>query len=154
MNKRGISPIIATVLLVSLALILALIVFIWASSFIGEKAQKNSEVVANSCPKISFAADAKISGSEVEVSVQNNGNVPLYGVQISKRGIGSITDVGVFTKTIANGETENIPIGIMGIDVNDEVVIVPIILGKVGEATKSYTCEVDYGVVTTVKESA
>lgn len=43
-NKRGLSPIIATVLLIFLVLILASIVFLWARGFFSEQLEKGGGV--------------------------------------------------------------------------------------------------------------
>ena len=39
-GKKGLSPIIATVLLIVITLIIAMIIFLWAKNFIGEKTKK------------------------------------------------------------------------------------------------------------------
>lgn len=154
MNKKGLSPIVATILLITLALILAAIVFIWASSFIGEKAQKQGTTIENKCPEINFAVDAveNLQEGGVDISVQNNGNIPLYGVEIRKRSFGSILGIDSFDTTISNGETVK---GFVNGEVKsgDEIVAVPMILGEINGATKSYTCKEDYGVVITVKSA-
>ena len=44
-EKRGLSPVIATVLLVGIALVLASIVFLWAKNFIGEAVTKEGREI-------------------------------------------------------------------------------------------------------------
>jgi len=62
MGKKGVSPIIATVLLISIALVLALIIFLWARSFTSEQLQKFDEPVENACENVHFEAEADASG--------------------------------------------------------------------------------------------
>lgn len=148
MKKRGISPVIATVLLVLLGFILVAIILIWAKSFINEKIEKFGEPIENACENVNF--DAEVSASEGNVGITNRGNVPLYGVEIRKKGIGSLTSVGIFEEnTITIGDSGSIPID-AELSEGDEVVVVPIILGESGEAKKSYTCKEQNGVETEV----
>lgn len=152
MQKRGISPIIATVLLISIALILAVIIFLWARSFISEKAQKFGEPIENSCESIKFDAEATFDeqNSELTIDVVNRGDVPIYGLEIRKKGLGSVEAVGVLNEqTISNGETGTIKTPYTGAS-GDQIAFVPLILGEAGDVKKSYTCDEKYGVETTI----
>ena len=73
-GKKGLSPIIATVLLIVITLIIAMIIFLWAKNFIGEKTKKFNEPVENACERVSFDAEAFESG---DIDIINRGNVPL-----------------------------------------------------------------------------
>ena len=145
-NRRGVSPVIATVLLIAIALVLAIIVFLWAKSFIGEKTKKFGEPIEFSCEDISFIAEAFDSD---EIDIENKGNVPIYGIEVRKKDTGTILDAGRFEKTIGVGETESVT----GISLaeGDEILVVPIVLGETGEYKKAYTCPGDYGIETTVE---
>ncbi len=94
MKRRGVSPVIATVLLVLIAIIIAGIVYVWAKNFVGEKTLKFNQAIELSCPDIKFQAEA--FASQNEVNIVNQGNVPLYGMEISKKGLGSVKNVGKF----------------------------------------------------------
>ncbi len=147
MNKRGVSPVVASVLLIALTFVLAAIVFLWARGFLAEKTQKFGEPVESSCERISFEAEAIINDG---ISIVNRGNVPLYGVEIRKKGFGSLRNVGVFDKTIGIGE--NGKIGMPGgVSAGDTIVLVPMVLGEVSGAKKSFTCGVFTGQETEVK---
>lgn len=142
MNKKGLSPVIATVLLISITLVLAVIIFIWAKSFIGERAQKFEEPIENSCDNIKFNAEY-IGG---EIKIVNQGNVPLWGLEVREKGFGSLTESGTFDEqTISSGETGRIDTGVL----SGEVVLVPIILGESGGEAKAYTCDDSYGLTIT-----
>jgi flagellin-like protein len=139
MKKRGLSPIIATVLLISMALLLAVIIFIWARSFIGEKAQKFGEPVEFSCEDVNF--DAEIYGGSVHIV--NRGNVPIYGVELKQKGAGSVKGVELFEgSTIGNGETGTVGEGIGG----GEFVVVPVVLGEAASGTKAFKCDDKFGL--------
>src|SRR3989338_2982621 len=86
LNRSGLSPVIATVLLISITLILAAIIFIWARSVVKEKTEKFGEPIENFCQEVNFEAEADSSS----VFIINRGNVGLYGVDVRKRSSGGI----------------------------------------------------------------
>lgn len=145
-NKRGVSPVIATVLLIAIVVVLALIIFIWASNFLPETITKSGELIENSCGQIVFDAEA-VGGN---VIIVNKGNIPLYGAEIRKRGFGEVESIGVFGATISSGETDSIDISGSELNADDEIVIVPVIIGESDSLKKAYTCDESYGISTTV----
>ena len=140
MDKRGISPVIATVLLVLIAVIIAGIIFVWARSFVGEKTTKFGSAIELACPDIKFNAEA--FAGENKLYIVNQGTVPLYGMEIRNKGLGSVTSVGKFDKnTINNGETDTISFDSGVLVSGDQLIIVPIIIGTQGTVKKAYTCD-------------
>lgn len=139
-DKKGLSPVIATVLLISLALILALIVFLWARSFVKEKAQKFGEPIENACGDISF--DAEVVASDGKVYVNNVGNVPLYGVEVRKKESGASENLGIgnFGNGLPVGGSKSADVE-GAINPGEEVIVVPIILGETENYKKPYTCD-------------
>lgn len=91
-NKRGVSPVIATVLLVTMVVVLALIIFVWFRNINKEAITKfegtNVEVV---CGDVKFDS----SYSSGSLYVLNSGNVPLYSmkVRVFKGGSYETTDL-------------------------------------------------------------
>jgi flagellin-like protein len=149
MGKRGVSPVIATVLLVLIAIILATIIFFWAKTFIGEKTLKFDQAIESSCDDVIFDAAVVIDGDNANITIVNNGNVPIYGVEISKRDLGSETKVGTLQQTISNGETGDIPVPAdLNLASGEEIVITPILIGLQGETKKAYPCEGSVSVQT------
>src|SRR3989344_4073857 len=74
-SKRSVSPVIATILLIALVIIIALIVFQWMKGFTKEAITKfdgtNIELV---CNDVQFEA----SYSNGNLVISNIGNVPIY----------------------------------------------------------------------------
>ena len=149
-SKKGLSPVIATVLLIGISLAIALIIFFWARALIGEKTLKFGNPVEDSCANVEFTAEVFSDG---EVAIENNGNIAIYGAEIRKKDSGTIAGVGKLTKTISYGETgsENIGSGTVSLDVGDEVIVVPLILGEAGDYKKAYTCDEEHGYETSVE---
>ncbi len=163
-KRRGISPVVATVLLILLAVILAVIIFLWARSILAEKVQKDlgkgPMQITDACKEVRFKADVSVSGNIADIEIENTGNVPLYGVELIKVSSGSKTRVGnasfapsiqavksgqshSFTDVPVSASTTLIP--------TDNVIVLPILLGTSKDAKKQYTCEEDYGIPIVVK---
>lgn len=152
MDKRGISPVIATVLLVLIAVIVAGIIFVWAKSFVNEKTTKFEQAIELSCPNINFNAEA--FANERKLYVVNKGKVPIYGLEIRKKGLGSVKSIGKFDKnTIGEGETSSVTFDpSVIVNAGDQLIVVPIIIGTQGGTKKAYTCdETTTGVSVTVQ---
>jgi flagellin-like protein len=137
MNKKAISPVIATVLLISLVVVLASIIFLWARAFIPETIQKFGSPIADSCASVVFEA----SYSNGVVTIQNNGNVPIYSIQVGiKKGF-SVEYSEVTPATIVTGGTGDYDVSGASIETDDELIIVPVLLGKTSNGElKGYAC--------------
>ncbi len=154
MKKRGLSPIVATTLLIAIGLVLAIIIFLWARSFVGEQVQKDGRVAELSCEDISFSADASSSSSTVTVTVENTGPIPIYAVKVilvgdgnreiiaeSVQFSGGVIPGGVGTQGFRNN---------IGLVSGSELLIVPIVLGETSSNTVPVGCDDAYGVQTSV----
>src|SRR3989344_5916714 len=140
-EQRGLSPVIATVLLIAIALILALIILLWARGFISEKTQKFGEPIENACQNIVFESEVRVDAKGTHVTVANKGSVALYGVEVIKKGIGSTTYSGHAETTITIGDTKYIEMGSTDLSSGDNIIVLPVILGETEEERVSYTCD-------------
>ena len=147
-ERKGVSPIVATVLLISISLVLALIIFLWARGFIKEKTQKFDEPIEFACDDIIFSTEAVLN--EGKVYINNKGNVPIYAAEVRKKSLGAIKNVGVLDSTLAKGEGGSFDFDFTDISQGDEVIVVPIILGESGEFKKSHVCDEELGEIITV----
>ncbi|MBI3334665.1 hypothetical protein HYZ97_04205 [Candidatus Pacearchaeota archaeon] len=155
MHKRGLSPVIATVLLISIALLLAAIIFLWARGFLIERNIKFDQPIEDACGDISFDAEAFAEAGETRLAIVNRGNVPIYGVELQESSEGDISNLGVARcgeigseRTIRNGETCSM---IISATTGQELYIVPMILGEQGIAKAPYTCLREQGQRITVQ---
>lgn len=145
-QKRGVSPVVATVLLVAIVIVIALIIFLWFRNIGGETCTKfqgqNIELV---CSDAEFFADYDQNTGELYIS--NTGNVPIFGmnVQINKIGDYTTRDIsslpgswpgiglnqgGVYTSGDISFEVGNA----------DSIILTPILRGSCGGSEKSYAC--------------
>lgn len=151
-KKRGLSPVIATVLLIAIAFVLAAIIFLWARGFLAEKLQKDlgdgAEPIEVACEQVDADADAAFDGTDIIIDVINRGNVPLYAIAVKNKKRGSLTLVKeepyLFDRetSLLSGESDSVKVtSLTPANVSDALVVVPVILGEVGEQHKGYPCE-------------
>ncbi len=141
-NKRGISPVIATVLLIAMVIIIGLVIFLWFRGVMvdyGEKFGKNIELV---CADVDFDA----SYSEGVLYISNLGNVPIFGMQIKilKEGSHETKDLSNFNSLNQGGTFS----GEISGDVSNanEIILIPILIGSSKKGEKTFMCnEKQYG---------
>tara|TARA_B100000315_G_C14366040_1_gene490702 strand:+ start:240 stop:725 length:486 start_codon:yes stop_codon:yes gene_type:complete len=158
MKKSGLSPVIATVLLIAIAIVLAAIIFFWAKAFIGEPTQKFGEPIDNACSNIDFEAEAlDNSGNINTIEVINRGNVPLFGLEVRVREAGSeAIKVSALKKegvegTLRIGESGEIELtSDETIAPGKDIVVVPIIQGENADEQVSHVCDIEYSKIAEV----
>ena len=148
-NKKGVSPVVATVLLVVMVIILALIIFLWFRSLSQESITKfggtNIELV---CEDVSFSASYDFG----TLTISNVGNVPIFGMNVKIVGFGSHE-----TKEIKELSTTWSQTGLKqgGIFVSEDlsfffsgankVVLIPILVGTSESGEKTHVCDERHG---------
>lgn len=138
--KRGLSPVVATTLLVSVTLVLAVIIFFWARTFIGESITKADSAIENSCEQVDYAIDAR----QGQLYITNMGNVPIYALEMRIKGLGEVKSIGKTGSTIANGQSANWTLP-GDATPGDTLVTVPILLGETSTDRVAHVCDADYG---------
>jgi len=139
MNKRGVSPVIATVLLIAIVVVIALIVFLWFRGFSQEAIMKFGKNIELVCDDVRF--DASFDGSSFSIS--NEGNVPIYRMKIKIIGDGSHSteDLAGFVGLSAGGVDEYTH----NIGSAEEVVLIPVLRGKSEKGEVNHVCDENYG---------
>jgi len=144
-NKKALSPVVASVLLVALVLVLAAIIFLWARGFIGEQIEKGEKPISDLCGEASFNMEL-IPKPSVDgiytIEVINTGNVAIHKFTIVKRLEGSEEryefDIGVGSQGKSRREAD--------LRINgrkpESVTIYPALLGTVAGQSENrpYTC--------------
>lgn len=152
MKKRGVSPVIATVLLIAVVVILAIIIFLWASGFVGERAEKFGSAVELSCDDTNFEVGLIKNGCDqnYQLDILNKGNVPLYGFEIKEKGSADVRiKASVDKETITTGSSATFCLDGVSSFTEDEALVVPVILGQTESGKTKYTCGDQFGVTTT-----
>ena len=131
-NKRAISPIISTVLLVMLVIVLAAIILLWSKGFIKEKVLKFDKPIETVCSDVSIRTFINEDNS---FGFTNIGNVPIYAIDLkTSEGWSSTIDkiekiVEAGTSTVIEGHTYN---------PDEEIKIIPILIGKTDSGNIRY----------------
>jgi flagellin-like protein len=143
-GKKGLSPVIATVLLIMLVLFLAAIVFLWARGFISEQIEKFGKPVEEQCVGIDFSI-AVVRGKlgQHALEVVNHGNVDIYRLDIKKT-LGGNSEVTKFKFNIPSGSSEKGDTFLMmeNKDSPESITVYPVLLGNVRgiDSNKVFTC--------------
>ncbi len=146
-KKRGLSPVIATVLLIAIVIIIASIVFLWFRGITEEAVTKfDGTNVKLICEKVSF--DAQYSAGTIYLS--NSGNVPIFKIKAKIVGDGSFSTV-VLGKNDKNWPTEGLNQGgtysgdLSEAIGSNKIFLIPVLVGNTESGEKkSYTCEERY----------
>ncbi len=128
-DKRGISPIVASVLLIVLVIIIGVIIFLWATNFLSDTEEKFGESARNICGEISLSVS--YSGGSLNI-VNRADRVPIYGVNV-KDSDGDINE-RIFSEPLGPGKSTLI-------SVSDADAVIPIIWVTDEGSQKSYVCD-------------
>mgnify|MGYP001566873489 FL=1 len=143
LEKLGVSPVIATVLLVAMVIVIALIIFLWFRGIAGETCTKfegtNVELV---CGDASFSAEYSYG----TFRMTNTGNVPIYSLKIRINEAGSHRTVDIRDLTnwpdsgLSGGNSFS---GNMDVSVAETLLIIPVLMTTCGGYEKAYSCNED-----------
>jgi hypothetical protein len=144
-SKKGISAVIASVLLILLVIAMALIISLWSRGFFGEQIEKFDRPIDTYCEDVSFDAQRiHGEGGFDSLEVINRGNVNIYGFEVKLTYKGN-SEVSNFFLVVASGKAAS---GVFyfrmseGGQAPDKVEIFPLLSGTVrGESgRKTFTC--------------
>ena len=149
-KKKGLSPVIATVLLIGIVIVMALIVFMWIKGINEEAITKfdgtNVKVV---CEDVNFEA----SLSSGNVLIANRGNVPIYQMKAKISGPGSHETINIEdnwqTQGLLKGDAVKSNVASEIADA-ETMLLIPVLVGESSEGTKTYTCEERFGYEITI----
>ncbi len=154
-DEKAISPIVSTVLLIMIVIVIALIIIFWARGFVSEVIEKdiggNPKRVNEYCNEVELLGNINEDNS---FGFENIGNVPLYGFSLKltelstgKSEIISFTENANVNPGFGVNLDSSYDSGIKGYDMYEEVVVIPILLGKAEGGTKQFQCPEENGVV-------
>ena len=150
-RKKGLSPIVTTVLLIALTIAITAIVFLWFRGMVEEPATKfnppkNIKLV---CEDVVFDA----SYSSGTLNIVNNGDVSIYRVNIRTSQDGNIVTKGITefssgstwpSTGLAQGGTFS---GNIGSEIGSvqHITVLPVLIGTSSKGEQTFVCEGQYG---------
>lgn len=133
-RKKGVSPVVSTVLLIMIVVILAIIILLWVSSFIKEaitkKIGEKTKTVEDWCKEIQISPEKNSDGTSFGFT--NNGNVPIYkyDLKLTKGGDSQTISIDQSVNpgylSIINTEDKNLE----NYGDYEKIKIIPVLLGK------------------------
>jgi flagellin-like protein len=142
-SKRALSPVIATILLIALVLIIAALIFLWATGLIREQIQKNDQAIQNLCPSVNLQIAFFRNSTGGHIEVINRGIVNVHNLEIKRAGRGEKININSGDNPVGVGESIVFLIDNSHLSVNtNQLIVYPILLGtiKSGRVNKEYTC--------------
>lgn len=147
-KTKGLSPVIATILLIALVLVIALIVFLWVRGMTQDAITKfDNRNVQLVCDDVKFEASYESDG----LYITNYGSVPVFGMRIKVIGDGSHTTIDL--RENENWDNAGLTQGAVFSDENfktdieskytgtvNKLVAIPVLLGNSNSGRKTYVC--------------
>lgn len=149
-GKKGVSPVIATVLLISIVVVLIIVIFAWLRGTIKDAITKGGENVELVCDKVKLRA----SYSTPNLEIVNDGDVPVYDINVKFVGVGesSSEDLKILvTNWPVKGLSKG---GSFSGNINSRVtstgaqklIVIPILRGASNEGEQVFDCGENYGL--------
>ncbi len=143
-RKRGVSPVVATSILIVMVIAIALIIWKFLSGFVGELMMKGDETAEAVCASGKVRMDAKILDFDSQdVIIENRGNIWIEQLIVSVKGGGS-SQTQVFTVGIGAGDSKEVRLNKDEISLEgcESVVMTPVMLAR-GKSVKVFPCETE-----------
>ena len=143
-SVKGLSPVIATVLLITIVIVIALIVFLWIRGMTEEAITKfGNQNVQLVCGQVAFEA----SYTENTLYITNPGNIPIFGMNVKIIGEGTHSTIDLSTES-ANWPGMGLNQGGAFSDDSlsellngNEIILIPILIGESKSGRKTYVCD-------------
>jgi flagellin-like protein len=138
-DNRGLSPVIASVMMILLVLVLGALIFLWARGFVTEQIEKFGRPIEQLCDSVDF--EIQRIGNDLEVVNRGDVSIRYLDIKMSK---GGDSDLEKFNFQIDAGKSVRNQATLLmdGNVVPDEIVAYPALIGNVkgGSSNKPFTC--------------
>lgn len=144
-SRKGLSPVIATVLLIAIVIAIALIIFLWFRATIKPaitKFDKNIDLVCQE--DVSFTA--VYSGGSLQIQ---NGNTPIFNMKIRIFKIGGYEtkDISDYPQWPGDGLKQSGAYSVTeAFDGADKLLLIPVLLGNSEDGETAYECNARDGI--------
>lgn len=128
-SRKGLSPLMATVLLSVIAISALAALFFWTTAVRTEEIEKFGEPIESACQRVSYEA----SLSSEKINVENSGEIPIYAINlvVVKEGEDIVRFLRPDDGLISPEETDFVTASIQDLSgIIDSIVVVPVIVGE------------------------
>ena len=133
--KKGLSPVVATILLVAVVILVALIVFLWFRGMETEGLTKFGENINKACGDVKFNAGYSLG----ELVLTNTGEVPIYGIKVEyggeKKDLKEISDWPDYGLDKGQTFRDDVSFGS-----GNKVEFSPVIIGESNDGNQAFKC--------------
>ena len=131
LNKKGISPLIATILLVALVIAIALIVWFWYANFLQQEIEKTGKeaLAEGECVlDVAFKIDsASCFGNDILLNIRNEGTVDIQDFRVRIYGSSS-TEMILIGERLPKTHSRQTSVEIPSIGTVQRLEIMPVIV--------------------------
>lgn len=139
-NRRGFSPVIASVLLILMVLVLAAMIFLWARTFFINQTENSEQLkIEELCSFVNFNAMLNDEGSVLEVVNKGNVNISAFEIKTYSGGDSEIVEINI---SVSAGESARQGVDFGDINSFDKIEIFPVLVDGVS-SKKSIICSKD-----------
>jgi flagellin-like protein len=147
-GRKGLSPVVSTLILIAIVIIIAIIIILWFKVFLKEAVLKEvdgtSKQVEDFCNDVQLRAVVDPDGSIV---LTNQGNVPINAINVKNIKSDGSSDINSLAIPLNPGYSRTIPSGTPVTSGYSQLEIVPILLGKTKDnQEKAVSCPQKYAV--------
>ena len=136
-NKKAISPVVATVLLISLIIVMALIIFLWFRSAGKEEMTKFDKDITEACKEVKLSKS--YSGGYLDIT--NVGEIPIFDIKAQYSG-DEKTLRELSNEWPANGLNPRKEFsGKLSFGNANKITLIPVLLGDSENGRKTYSCD-------------
>ncbi len=153
LSVRGVSPVIATVLLIAMVIVIAAIIFLWFSKIGGETITKLGKNIEMVCNDVEFTASYDSNLNLLYIS--NTGNVPIFNINVKIEKDGDYETYNIKEDFTSGSDWPSLGLsqgGISSIDISgyssgaSNIILTPVLIGASDKGERSYACkENQYG---------
>lgn len=147
-DKKAVSPIIATILLIAIVIVIAMLIFFWFKGFTKEAVTKfGNKNIKLVCNDVKFQA----SYNSGIFSISNTGSVPIYSLNLKFSGSGTHNTFSVENLNIEWDSAGLNPGSAFSGNINsntegmDKLTVIPVLIGKSKKGQTTYICDEKYG---------
>jgi len=145
-EKKGLSPVIATVLLIGIVIVMAVIVFLWIRGIQDEAITKfDGKNVKIVCEDVDF----QVAYNSPNLQILNKGTVPIYQMKGKVSGSGSHETINIDDNWDVTGLNEGAAVKSdisSKIDASSKtILLIPVLAGETKDGAKTYTCDDRFG---------
>jgi flagellin-like protein len=139
-KKKGLSPVVATVLLIALAMVLAMIIFIWARGWISEQIEKKGTPIDQVCEGVKIDVELnKVGDVEYDLTIASRASVSIHAIDIREESRGSSKSYTIQVNLNPMGSTVK---RITPEEGTERIIVYPQLIGEIAGKTdhREKTC--------------